>query len=130
MSSNNLLLCGKCGGSGKYKLTTGECFACRGTGNMASFDNGNITFQGITYSPGMELTFRNSRSNEDPAEILFFYDSKKIYDHAAKDHFPGTGLIELNSIWYELKNKRTGKQTQYPLHGSLDIMGKLQKRKA
>ena len=120
-----LLLCGKCSGTGQY-LRYGECFECRGSGVMCSYENGIITFQGIMYVPGMELQFYNTRSKIDVAVVHRFYNSDVPRSYPGRS-FEGSGLISLNKVWFEFTARTTGNVDFRPLHISLDIAGVLKR---
>jgi hypothetical protein len=116
--------CAKCNGSGKWEPKTpnrfyqaGDCFDCRGTGEMAYYENGIVYFLGKEYKEGDAMLFTNTRSNTDKCQILDFYDTRK--ETFGK---PLTvGYYNIKDIWYHLINTRTGGKTNTALYLSIKL---------
>lgn len=114
------MICPKCKGAGIFKKY-GECFDCRGSGEMAILKNKyQVIFQGRLYCYGMTLKFTTTSSKEADCEVLSFHRKDVMYE---PDNFEGdiNLNINLNDIWYRLRNKKTDKTSTYPLWRSIDI---------
>lgn len=103
-------VCQKCNGEGNYK-GYGQCFSCRGAGQMAYYKNYEVTFLGIAYKAGDILPFTNTHSKTDNGKIINFWHTKEKPIQE--------GWKNINDIWYNLDVIRTGKKERYCLWRSI-----------
>lgn len=110
------LNCTKCGGSGIYS-SYGQCFECRGSGQMVLATSQVITFQDRTYKQGDLLPFTASSGLRETGSIVHFYHSATgtVQSELAD------GLHDISRIWVMIRNVKTGKDSPRPLYGSIDI---------